>query len=144
MSTDMNGRFVPLPQGRGRYRDAAGADREVCIDVDRGGRLRIIDMGAEETYLVERLGGFDEVTQRTALKVATEYRAEIDAFLDGSRASMPNPHPLGAAPIKLAEYAPKTPPAQTPRPAPDSAPRRRRQRKPPVGQESIELSLLAA
>lgn len=114
MSTpNTTSRFVPLPGGAGRYIDRNGDEREVCIDVDRGGAIRVIDMGADRTYLVERLHGFDDQRQ-TARVVADDYRAEIDRYLAGERDDMPTAHPLGLAPVALAEYAPNKPAAQRP------------------------------
>jgi hypothetical protein len=145
-TTETTSRFESLPGGIGRYIDRDGEEREVCIDRDRGGTFRVIDLGAETTYLVDRIAGVDEDQRLSARVVAGEYRAEIGRYLAGERAEMPSEHPLGDSPIVLAEYAPKkrTQPKNAAKaPAAPARPRRPRTPKTAPGQESMVLELAA-
>ena len=84
------------------YCDAVGVEHEVAVDVDAGGRFRVIDIAADETLLVELLRGFDDDADR-AIACAQEYARIIGEYLAGERADMPVAHPLGRSPVKVSD-----------------------------------------
>ena len=78
------------------YCDAAGVEHEVAVDVDAGGRFRVIDVAADETLLVELLRGFDDTTDR-AIACAQEYARIIGSTWPASAPTCPSRTRSGAA-----------------------------------------------
>jgi hypothetical protein len=82
------------------YADTAGARREIAVDIDAGGRFRILDLGAGEMLLVDVLRGFDDDADR-AIACAEEYHRAIREYHGGQRDDLPVPHPLGRRPVSV-------------------------------------------
>src|SRR5215211_3059078 len=80
-----------------RYTDKDGTVREIAVDVDRGGRFRVLDVAPEQTLLVALLRGYDDAADR-AISCAADYAQQIGEYLAGERDDMPGPHPLGRHP----------------------------------------------
>ncbi len=81
------------------YADADGARHEIAVDVDPGGRFRVLDLTAEEACVVALLRGADDDAER-AMSCAADYARQITDYLAGERDDMPCPHPLGRTPVK--------------------------------------------
>jgi len=84
------------------YTDASGAEHEIAVDIDAGGRFRVLDLGCAETLLVDVLRGFDDDADR-AIACAEEYHRAIREYLAGKRNDLPVAHPLGRQPVKLTD-----------------------------------------
>jgi hypothetical protein len=87
------------------YIDKDGTEREIAVDVDAGGRFRVLDVAAAETLLVALLRGYDDDADR-AMSCAEDYGTQIAEYLAGARDDMPCPHPLGRHPEKVTLTAP--------------------------------------
>jgi hypothetical protein len=81
------------------YTDAHGARHEIAVDVDAGGRFRVLDVTADEALVVALLRGYDDDAAR-AMSCAADYARQITEYLAGARDDMPCPHPLGRPPVK--------------------------------------------
>lgn len=81
------------------YADADGARHEIAVDVDPGGRFRVLDIAGEQALVVALLRGADDDAER-AMSCAADYARQITDYLAGERDDMPCPHPLGRAPVK--------------------------------------------
>lgn len=84
------------------YTDTTGAEHEIAVDIDAGGRFRVLDLGCTETLLVDVLRGFDDDADR-AIACAEEYHRAIREYLAGERDDLPVAHPLGRQPVKLTD-----------------------------------------
>jgi hypothetical protein len=81
------------------YADADGARHEIAVDVDPGGRFRVLDLTGDEALVVALLRGADDDAER-AMSCAADYARQITDYLAGERDDMPCPHPLGHTPVK--------------------------------------------
>jgi hypothetical protein len=84
------------------YTDAAGTKHEIVVDIDAGGRFRVLDLSCSETLIVDVLRGFDDDADR-AIACAEEYHRAICEYLVGERDDLPVAHPLGRQPVKLTD-----------------------------------------
>ncbi len=87
------------------YADADGARHEIAVDVDPGGRFRVLDLTAEEACVVALLRGADDDAE-PAMSCAADYARQITDYLAGERDDMPCPHPLGRTPVKTGPARP--------------------------------------
>jgi hypothetical protein len=84
------------------YTDAAGTGHEIAVDIDAGGRFRVLDLSCSETLIVDVLRGFDDDADR-AIACAEEYHRAIREYLAGERDDLPVAHPLGRQQVTLTD-----------------------------------------